>query len=59
MDNYIFNDNSGIFTSVFIDNENKDIFSKDFNDKNENKKGNFNNKFRNKSVSVFVSKYKL
>lgn len=59
MDNYIFNDNSGIFTSVFIDNENKDIFSKDFNDKNENKKGNFNNNLSDINVSVFVSKYKL
>lgn len=40
--------------SVFINNENKDIFSEDFNDKNENRKGNFNNRFRDKSVSLFT-----
>lgn len=45
--------------SVFINNKNKDIFSEDFNDKNENRKGNFNNKFSDKSISAFVSEYKL
>jgi hypothetical protein len=34
--------------------ENEDIFSKDFNYKNNNRKDNFNNKFRNKSVSLFT-----
>lgn len=40
--------------SVFIDDKNKDRFSNDFNNKNENEKGNFNNKFHDKSVSVFT-----
>ena len=30
------------------------IFSKDFNNKNENRKDNFNNKFRDKSVSILA-----
>lgn len=29
-------------------------FSNDFNNKNENRKGNFNNRFRDKSVSLFT-----
>lgn len=54
MSNFIDND-----ISLFINNKNKDKFFKDFNDKNKNGKGNFNNKFRDKSVSVFISEYKL
>lgn len=37
-----------------MDNENKNKIFKDFNDKNKNGKGNFNNKFRDKSVSLFI-----
>lgn len=45
--------------TVFINIEDEDKNIRDFNNKNENEKGNFNNKFRNKFVSVFISGYKL
>lgn len=45
--------------SVFINNENKDIFSEDFNNFCKDKNEDFNNKFCDKSISAFVSEYKL
>lgn len=46
-------------TSLFINYKNKDKFPKDFNNFCKDKNEDFNNKFRNKSISVFVSEYKL
>lgn len=43
----------------FINDKNKDKFSKDFNNFCKNKNEDFNNKFRDKSISAFVSEYKL
>lgn len=45
--------------SLFINNENENIFSKDFNDNLKDKKRDFNDNFNNITVSLFVSKYKL
>lgn len=54
MSNFIDND-----ISLFINNKNKDKFSKDFNNFCKDKNEDFNNKFCDKSISAFVSEYKL
>lgn len=46
-------------TSLFINDKNKDKFSKDFNNFCKDKNEDFNNEFRDKSISAFVSEYKL
>ena len=40
--------------SIFINDNNKDKFSKDFNDSCKDKNEDFNNKFRDKSISLFA-----
>lgn len=40
--------------SLFINNENENIFSKDFNDSYNDKKRDFKNDFNNITVSLFV-----
>ena len=49
MSNFIDND-----ISLFINNENKDKFFKDFNDNLKDKKRDFNNNFNNITVSLFT-----
>lgn len=53
------NDFSNIVISLFIDIENKNRFSNDFNNFCKDKNEDFNNKFCDKSISAFVSEYKL
>lgn len=59
----MFNDNSDIFISDSINNENKDKYVKYFHSFCKGKrisfKNNFSNNFSNIIVSVFVSEYKL
>lgn len=40
--------------SLFINNENENIFSKDFNDSYNDKKRDFNDNFNNITVSLFT-----
>lgn len=49
LSNFIDND-----TSLFINDKNKDKFSKDFNNFCKDKNEDFNNKFRDKSISLFA-----
>lgn len=49
MSNFIDND-----ISLFINNKNKDKFSKDFNDSCKDKKRDFNDNFNNITVSLFT-----
>ena len=49
-----FNDNSYIFISVFIDNENKNRFSNDFNNFCKDKDKNFDDDSNNIIVSLFI-----
>lgn len=55
----MFNDNSDIFISDSINNENKDKYVKYFHSFCKGKRISFKNNFSNIIVSVFVSEYKL